>query len=63
MENNNQHQNQQQEDASKKEQRNQQTNEKFDTDGGLKKNDGPDIPDSTNESTGVTGSGQRQDSN
>jgi hypothetical protein len=62
MENTNQ--NQKQEDTSKKDQQqSQQTGEKFNTDGGLKKGDAPDIPDSTNESTGATGSGQRQDSN
>lgn len=62
MENTNQ--NQQQKDTSKKDQQqSQQTGEKFNTDGGLKKSDTPDIPDSTNESTGATGSGQRQDSN
>ena len=62
METNNQ--NQPQSDTAKKDQQqSQQAGEKFNTDGGLKKEDTPDIPDSTNESTGVTGSGQRQDSN
>lgn len=61
MENTNQNQ-QQPDDSKKEQQQNQQTGEKFNTDGGLKK-DGPDIPDSTNESTGTMGSGQRQDSN
>lgn len=64
MENTNQKQNQQ-EDASKKDQQqNQQAGEEFNTDGGLKKSDTSDVPpDSTNQSTGVMGSGQRQDSN
>lgn len=62
MESNNQ--NQQQNDTAKKDQQqSQQAGEKFNTDGGLKEGDTPDIPDSTNNSKGAMGSGQRQDSN
>jgi hypothetical protein len=63
MENTTQKQDQQEDTLKNGQQQNQQTGEKFNTDGGLKETDSPDIPDSTNESKGSTGSGQRQDSN